>query len=123
MQFLDGLRDLLTEAADLGARKALEKAAASPRRLLPLRECGVSYRLVLAAERAGELRVYRRGHASFVELAELERWILASPVARAAEPEGPASDEIDEIIRLTDERRKVAAGRGHGRATAAKRAS
>ncbi|MEO7033099.1 MAG: hypothetical protein ABI548_04610 [Polyangiaceae bacterium] len=79
-------------------------------RLVPLREAGVSYRLLLSAEHAGELRIYRRGHSAFVERTELERWVLAAPAARATSTPAPR-DEVGELLEIGDRRRKSRKGR------------
>jgi hypothetical protein len=73
-------------------------------RMLPIRQAPVAYRAILAAERAGELTVYRVGHASLVDEQELFAWIRrnGSPPA----PPGTATaDEIGELIAIGDRRR------------------
>jgi hypothetical protein len=76
-------------------------------RLISIRELPVSHRLVLEAERAGEIRVYRRGKFSAVDEAEFTTWVKRAPacVVRKIEP-APVLDEIDEIIASNDVRRK-----------------
>lgn len=97
-----GIRELLERAAAEGARRALAEAGVGPT-LLPLRQCGIPYRAALDAERRGELRILRRGRQSWVDRADVERWIRAAP---SAAPE--ARDEIDEILAAQPTRRRRA---------------
>lgn len=97
------LTALIEAAAEAGARRALE--ALPPERrggLVPIREAPVAYRAILEAEHAGELRVYRRGKASFVDRDQLEEWIRRAP-SGTAEPE---PDEVAELIELHHRRRR-----------------
>lgn len=104
-------RALLASAAALRAQadalEALAHAAPvpaeAPGTLVPIRDAGVSYRAILKAGKKGELRIHRRGKSAFVERAELDRWITSG--ARAAK----ASDEIGELIEITQRRRRKTA--------------
>jgi hypothetical protein len=60
-------------------------------RLIPIRELPVSFRMVLAAEKAGEIQVYRKGKFSAVDEAEFVAW-----VKRVAKPS--AADEIADLV-------------------------
>lgn len=73
-------------------------------RLLSIRELPVSYRLVLEAERAGEIRVYRRGKFSAVDEAEFVAWVKRAVAPRRA-ANSEIADEIGEIIAATESRR------------------
>jgi len=98
--FDGALRQLLEEAAEAGARRALAAVAeAEPSRLIPLRAAPVAYRTLLAAIAAGELRAYRVGKRSFLERREFEAWILAHP----SPPRPPAPEEPDEVDRILAE--------------------
>ena len=97
------LQELLEAAAEAGARRALEQAAPEARcSMIPIKQAPVAYRALLDAERAGELRIYRKGKASLVDVAELEAWIRRAP--RAADAPAPA-DEAGELIAFNRERR------------------
>jgi hypothetical protein len=74
-------------------------------RMRPIKETPISYRRILDAERAGELHVYRIGHAALVDESELYDWIRKKgvEVERTDEP----ADEIGELISLGDQRRRV----------------
>ncbi|APU89275.1 hypothetical protein Rctr16k_14 [Virus Rctr16k] len=101
MQLADALRDLLEQAAEAGARKALESIREqAPGVFLPVKAAPIPYRAILDAERAGELVVYRRGKSSFVRRDELEAWIARAP-RRSSTPR----DEVAEVIALNAERR------------------
>ncbi|MCC6668974.1 MAG: hypothetical protein IT375_34865 [Polyangiaceae bacterium] len=100
----DALRELLEAAAEAGARRALAAVAEqTPGALIPIREAGISRRALLAAGKAGELTLHRRGKSTFVERAALERWITSG--ARAAKP----ADAIGELIEMTERRRRKTA--------------
>jgi hypothetical protein len=73
-------------------------------RMLPIKKTPVAYRAILAAEQRGELTVYRIGHSSLVDEADLHEWIRRVGVPRPEQPAAP-SDEIGELIELGDERR------------------
>jgi len=106
---LDGLRQLLAEAAEAGAQRALAKLPPERRGgLVPIKQAPVAYRTILDAERAGELVVYRRGKASFVDVTELEAWIRRAPTrpARDTEPAPPPEDAVGELIALSNSRRQ-----------------
>lgn len=104
------LRELLEAAAEAGARRALEQlnAGGPGLSLIPIKQAPVAYRALLDAERAGELRIYRRGKASLVDAAELEAWIRRAP--RPA-PAAPGVDEAGELIAFNRTRRKAASRR------------
>ena len=74
-------------------------------RLVPIKSAPVAYRAILDAERHGELAVYRVGHASFVDEAELFAWIRRVGVPKV-EPE--QRDTVGELIALGDARRRRA---------------
>jgi hypothetical protein len=76
-------------------------------RLVPIKEAPVAYRLILAAERAGELQVYRVGHASLVDEAELYEWIRRTGAAREKPRQDKQADEIGELIAIGDRRRRT----------------
>jgi hypothetical protein len=78
-------------------------------RLLSIRELPVSYRLILEAEKAGEIRVYRRGKYSAVDEAEFIQWMKRAPTLDA-EP-APPSDEVGALIDLNNSQRKRRGGR------------
>ena len=102
---IDALRELLRDAAAEGARIALaERDAGERSTLIPIKSAPVSYRAILAAAKSGEITIHRRGKSSFVERAELERWIRDG--ARAAKK----ADAIDELIDMTSQRRRRRAG-------------
>lgn len=71
-------------------------------RLVALADTGINHRAILAAERARELQVYRRGHSAFVERSALEAWIIAG---KAPAKLAPPSDEIGELLAANDARR------------------
>jgi hypothetical protein len=96
------LRGLLEQAAEAGARKALAESGGP--RLVPIREAPVPYRAILAAERAGELRIYRRGRTSWVDSVELDEWIRSAPQVEP-DPEAAPTDEVDQIIAANRRRR------------------
>jgi hypothetical protein len=76
-------------------------------RLLSIKQAPVSYRALLAAERAGELTVYRVGKASFVAEAELFEFIIRTGVPCKPPPQGDAepADDIAYLIEAGDARR------------------
>ena len=104
-------RVVLASAPELAA--ALLAHIERPR-MLPIKEAPISYRLILAAERAGELPVYRVGHSSFIAEGELFEFIRRtchqrrdrgpvpprSPETRA--PPGGASEERRAALRRPD---------------------
>jgi hypothetical protein len=107
-------RALLASAAALRAQAdALEAMAhaapavvEAPSSLVPLRKAGVSYRGLLAAAKAGEIQIHRRGKAAFVDRNELDAWIRAGgSTAKKREP-----DDIGELIDITHQRRRRRAG-------------
>jgi hypothetical protein len=71
-------------------------------RLLPIKSAPVAYRAILDAERRGELAVFRVGHASFVDEAELFAWIRRVGTPK---PESEQRDAVAELIALGDARR------------------
>jgi hypothetical protein len=73
--------------------------------LISIRRAAVAYRAILAAERRGELQVYRVGHASLVDEAELYAWIRRTGVTRT-DATGPASDEVGKLIAISDRERR-----------------
>lgn len=93
------LRAAIAEAI----RSELPSQLSERRRLVPLDETRVARRALLAAEKAGELTIYRRGHSAFVEVEKLDAWIMAAP--KEAKPEA-ATDEIGAVIELGDRRRR-----------------
>jgi len=102
------LRELLEAAAEAGARRALAEAKlGTGPRLTPIKSAKIAYRLILEAEKKGELRVYRRGHASFVDDDELDAWIrraaiVTTEVVAPIEP----TDDIGELIAMNNARRR-----------------
>jgi hypothetical protein len=105
MNLSEALLSLLEQAAEAGARRALELHATSqPGVLIHIKQAPVSYRAILAANKAGELRVYRRGRAAFVRRDELETWIQRAPLTERAP--AAATDEIAELIQLNNARRR-----------------
>jgi hypothetical protein len=76
-------------------------------RLVPIKETVVAYRAILEAERAGELQVYRIGHASLVDEGELYDWIRRTGAAREKPRQVEPSDEIAELIEIGDRRRRT----------------
>jgi len=74
-------------------------------RLISIRELPVSHRLVLEAEHAGEIRVYRRGKLSVVDEAEFVAWMKRSATPTKP-PQPTADDEIGELIAANVRRRK-----------------
>lgn len=70
-------------------------------RMLPIKEAPVAYRAILEAEKRGELKVYRVGHASLVDEAELHAWIR-----RAGSTLERPDDEAERIIELNSRRRR-----------------
>lgn len=96
----DALRELLEAAAEAGARRALELAGQrEPSSLVPIREAPVSYRAILKAAKEGEMKIVSRGKSSFVDRAELERWIRAGAPPKRTDP-------IDALIAGQRRRRK-----------------
>jgi hypothetical protein len=87
------------------------RAELGRRRMLPIKETPVSYRAILEAERAGELRVFRVGHASLVDEAELYEWIRRAGAARAKPQPDHRPDEVGELIEIGDRRRRASGGR------------
>jgi hypothetical protein len=79
-------------------------------RMLPIKAAPVSYRAILAAEKAGEIAVYRVGKASLVDTAELYAWIRQTGLTTPVEA---TPDDVGELLELDRERR---AKRGKGRA-------
>lgn len=79
-------------------------------RMLPIKEAPIAYRLILDAEKAGELTVFRVGHASFVDEAELFSYIKRAGVSCKPLAE-PVGDDIDALIHSGDERRARKAGK------------
>ena len=78
-------------------------------RMLPIKEAPVAYRAILAAEKAGELQVYRVGHAALVDEVELFSWVRRVGLRQdkpTMETEPEKADEIGAIIEMGDERRK-----------------
>ena len=71
-------------------------------RLISIKAAPVAYRAILAAEREGELTVYRVGHASLVDEADLYAWIRRVGAQRSERPSG---DEVADLIALGDQRR------------------
>jgi hypothetical protein len=76
-------------------------------RLVPIKETVVAYRTILEAERAGDLQVYRVGHASLVDEAELYAWIRRTGAARREPKQSEPSDEIGQLIAIGDRRRRT----------------
>jgi hypothetical protein len=99
------IRDAVASAIRAELPRALDDLLARAR-LIPIKGAPVSYRLLLAAEKAGELRIYRRGHSAFVEAAALDAWIMAAPEVRAPVVT-EAHDEIGEVLHLNDQRRAL----------------
>jgi len=98
------LGELIQEAAEAGARRALEQAAPEARcSLIPIKSAPVAYRAILEAERAGELKVYRKGKSSLVDVAELEAWIRRAPRPADASP----ADEVGELVAFNRGRRRT----------------
>lgn len=94
--WLDAIRDDVRDVV----RQEL-RGIAQPR-LMPIKQAPVSYRAILAAEKAGELTIHRRGKSAFVDVDDLDRWIRAAGKAvQTAEP----ADEIAELITLNRRRR------------------
>jgi hypothetical protein len=87
----------------------LAQLQAQPR-MLAIKATPVSYRLILDAEKRGELTVFRVGKASLVDAAQLFEWIRrVGQQRRTATP----ADAVGELLELDRERR---AKRGKGRA-------
>jgi hypothetical protein len=80
-------------------------------RLISIRELPVSYRLVLEAERAGEIRVYRRGKFSAVDEAEFIQWVKLAPASAIRKPEPAPVDDIEDLIAANEIRRTKRRGR------------
>ena len=87
-------------------------------RMIDIQAGPVSRRAILAAERRGELAVYRPpgggtkgepGHASFVDELELFEWIRRHGSEREQAPEEP-HDDVASIIEMGDRRRRRRAG-------------
>jgi len=94
----EALRDLLAEAAELGARKALEQVqSTSPARLVPLKQASISYRNLLELIRAGELKVFGCGNRKFVDREAVEQWLLNHPITNLRETT-EETVEIDELV-------------------------
>jgi hypothetical protein len=93
-------------AAIRGAAAELRAELGRPR-LVPIKETVVAYRAILEAERAGELQVYRVGHASLVDEAELYEWIRRTGAARAKPAAVEEPDAIGELIAIGDRRRRT----------------
>ncbi len=74
-------------------------------RLISIRELPVSHRLVLDAERAGEIRIYRRAKFSAVDEAEFIAWVKRAPASAMRKPEPAPVDEIGELIAANESRR------------------
>lgn len=83
---------------------------ATQARMLPIKSAPVSYRAILAAEKAREITVYRVGKASLVDTAELYAWIRQTGLTTPVEA---TPDDVGELLELDRERR---AKRGKGRA-------
>lgn len=102
----DALADVLGAKVAAAARDQLGRP-----RMLPIKDAPVSYRRLLEAERAGELRIYRVGHASLVDEVELFDWIKRSGARVAMSPEPEPADEIGALVEMNDVRRARAGGR------------
>jgi hypothetical protein len=74
-------------------------------KLTPIKGAKVAYRMILDAEKVHELRIYRKGHASFVDEDELDAWIKATG-ANAATTPVVETDEVGELIALNHRRRR-----------------
>jgi hypothetical protein len=72
-------------------------------RMLPIKETPVSYRLILEAEKRGELTVFRVGKASLVDASELFEWIRRAGCKQAAPATQP--DAVGELLELDRARR------------------
>lgn len=106
------LRQLLEQAAEAGARKALEAAPWTPQRLVPIRECRIGYRRALAAIKAGELRAYRVGQNTWIQAADEDVFILKHQILRERARPTEADDEVSELIALNERRRRSRPSRG-----------
>lgn len=102
MSLDDAIRETVT-AALREALPAIRTELGRPR-LLPIRETPVAYRAILAAEQRGELTVYRVGHASLVDEAELYEWVRRTGAPRDPKRAAPA-DEVGELIAINETRR------------------
>lgn len=108
MTLEDAIRQVVLGAAtELAAR--LREELGRPRMIL-LDDAPVARRIVLDAERAGELPIYRVGQARLLDESELYAWIrrTGAPRRAPAVPAVPAepADEVGELIALGDERRR-----------------
>jgi hypothetical protein len=97
-------------AAVRGAAAELRAELGRPR-MVPIKETVVAYRAILEAERTGELRVYRVGHASLVDEAEFYEWIRRVGASRAEPPPVEQTDEVGELIEIADRRRRASGRR------------
>ena len=103
------LRDAVRDALTAELPGLLAQLQGQPR-MLPIKATPVSYRLILEAEKRGELTVFRVGKASLVDAAQLFDWIRrVGQERRTAAP----TDAVGELLELDRERR---AKRGKGRA-------
>lgn len=95
---------LLGHVPELAAQ--LREELGKPR-MLPTKGAPVSHRAILAAEKRGELAVYRPPHTngSFVDEQELWDWIKRSGTPKAA-PEPEPADDVDALIVHQDSSRK-----------------
>ncbi len=91
----------------VGPEASSSTPAPAPSSLVPLREAGVSHRALLAAAKAGEITIHRRGKSSFIERAQLEAWITSAPRARQkVEAARAEADDVAELLYLNRARRR-----------------
>ncbi len=98
----------IREALDAAAREvfpALLAELGQRARLISIDELPVSPRLVKAAARRGEIKIYVKGRFRAVDEHEFFTWVKRGSSAKPA-----PKDEADELIELAHERRRHAGG-------------
>jgi hypothetical protein len=73
-------------------------------RMLPIDETGVNRRVLNAAATRGEIRIYRIGHATFIDAVEFYEFVRKVGLPATTPDSGPG-DEIGELIAIGDRRR------------------
>ena len=82
-------------------------------RMIEIKSAPVSYRAILAAEKVSDLRVYRIGKTSLVDVTELYDWIRRTGTAKpsATTADEVAVDEVGDLIQINEQRRSKRRGR------------